>query len=185
MQKIASFIYHKILGFKFVGDFPRDLKQYIIIAVPHTSWHDFYLGLLIRNTLGLKINFIGKKALFKPPFGWYFRAVGGFPVDRSGGKNKVEAIAQLFEEQEVFRLTLAPEGTRGKVTEFKTGFYYIAKKANVPIVMITFDFAKKQNVISEPFYPTGNIEKDFDYMYRFFDGVKGKVPKYSFERSRD
>ncbi len=184
MRKIASFIYHKILGFKIIGDFPRDLKQYIIIAVPHTSWHDFYLGLLIRKTLGLKINFVAKQSLFKPPFGWYFKAVGGFPVDRSGGKNKVDAIAQLFEEQETFRLTLAPEGTRSKVSAFRTGFYYIAKKAQVPIVMITFDFGKKQNVISAPFYPTSDVEKDFDFMYKFFDGVEGKVAKYSFSRDK-
>jgi len=182
MKTIASFIYHRLLGWEFVGDFPRDLKKYIVIAVPHTSWHDFYLGILIRNTLGLAINFVGKKSLFQPPFGWYFRLMGGVPVDRTGGKNKVEAIAQIFEEHETFRLTLAPEGTRKKVSAWKTGFYYIAKKAKVPIVMITFDFAKKQNKISPPFYPTDDVEADFQFMYRFFDGVLGKVPAYSFER---
>ena len=161
MQKIASFIYRKVLGFTLKGDFPRTIKQYIIIVAPHTSWHDFYMGLLLRTMQKLQINFVAKQSLFDGPFGWYFRSAGGFPVDRTGGLNKVEAIAQLFKEQETLRLTLAPEGTRKKVRAFRTGFYYIAKKANVPIVMITFDFGKKQNLISEPFYPTDNIEKRF------------------------
>lgn len=181
MKIISLFIYKKILGWKLVGDFKANaIKKCIIIAVPHTSWHDFYMGLLIRQIAGIKISFMGKKELFKWPFGWYFRKVGGIPLDRTPGQNKVEAIAKEFEKRDELRLTLAPEGTRKKVTSWKTGFYYIAKQANVPIIMITFDFGKKQNVISAPFYPTDDIEADFEYMYSFFKGVKGKVREYSF-----
>ncbi len=166
-----------------VGNFSQDtVKKCIVVAVPHTSWHDFYIGLLIRQVAGVKISFIGKKELFKWPFGWYFRKVGGIPLDRTPGQNKVEAIAKIFEQRDELRVTIAPEGTRKKVTEWKTGFYYIAKAANIPIILITFDFGRKQNVISPPFYPTDDVEADFEYMYSFFKDVKGKVPEYSFSR---
>ena len=151
----------------------------VIIALPHTSWHDFYIGLLLRKITQLKTNFVGKKELFKWPFGYYFRAIGGSPLDRTPGQNKVNAIAQLFENTSEFRLTLAPEGTRKKVQDWKTGFYYIAKAANVPIIMFTLDFQNKKNHISQPFYPTDNMEADFKFMKSFFDGVVGKKPEYS------
>ena len=109
----------------------------------------------------------------------FFRALGAAPINRQNNENKVDAIANLFKQKEEFRMTMAPEGTRKKVTEWRTGFYYIAKKANVPIIMFTLDFENKQNKISEPFYPTDDVEADFKYMYSFFEGVKGKIPEYS------
>ena len=113
------------------------------------------------------------------PFGWFFRALGGVPIDRHTKENKVEAIAKLFKDREEFRMTMAPEGTRKKVDKWRTGFYYIAKEAKVPIIMITFDFKNKQNKISEPFYPTDDIEADFKYIRGFYKGVEGKVAEYS------
>lgn len=182
MRWLAKFIYSKLMGWTVVGNtnFSKDsVKKAVIIAVPHTSWHDFYLGILLRKVTNVKTNFVGKKELFVWPFGYYFRAVGGKALDRTSGQNKVEAIAKLFEEEEEFRLTLAPEGTRKKVKNWKTGFYYIAKAANVPILMFTLDFKNKQNKISEPFYPTDDIEADFIFMKEFFKGVEGKVKAYS------
>lgn len=182
MKRLSSFIYHKILGWKLVGDFNGEaIKKCVVIVVPHTSWHDFYIGLLVRQLAGLKISFLGKKELFKWPLGWYFKKVGGIPLDRTPGQNKVEAIAEIFEKRDELRLALAPEGTRKKVKEWKTGFYHIAKAAQVPIIMVTFDFGRKQNVISEPFYPTDDINEDLKFMYKFFKGVEGKVPEYSFD----
>ena len=182
MDKLASFIFYKIMKWKMIGDFSSDtIKKCVVIAVPHTSWHDFYLGLLIRRVNKVKISFMGKKELFKWPLGWYFRKVGGIPLDRTSGQNKVEAIAKEFEKRDELRLTLAPEGTRKKVSTWKTGFYYIAKAADVPIIMVAFDFGKKRVVISSPFYPTEDIDKDLQFMYSFFKGVKGKIPEYSFE----
>lgn len=171
------------MGWKLIGNTTMSketIKQAVIIAVPHTSWHDFYIGLLLRKIIGIKVNFVGKKELFKGPLGWYFRAVGGRPIDRTSGQDKVKAIADLFIENDEFRLTLAPEGTRKKVEEWRTGFYYIAKAAKVPILMITFDFGKKQNKISEPFFPTNDKDADFKVMHAFFKGVKGKKPENSF-----
>lgn len=182
MQKLARFIYFKLLGWKIVGNttMSKDsIKKVVFIAAPHTSWHDFYIGVLLRKIVGISSNFIAKKELFKWPFGYFFRALGGASIDRTAGQNKVEAIAELFNSKEEFRITLAPEGTRKKVDEWKTGFYYIAKAANVPIIMFTMDFEHKQNKISEPFYSTDDVEADFKYIRSFFKDVKGKVVKYS------
>lgn len=182
MRWLAKFIYFKLLGWKITGNtnFSKDtVKKAVIIALPHTSWHDFYIGLLLRKITNVKTNFVGKKELFTWPFGYYFRAVGGAPLDRTSGQNKVQAIAQLFKGKDEFRLTLAPEGTRKKVEEWKTGFYYIAKEANVPIIMFTLDFQNKVNHISEPFYPTEDSDADFKFMKSFFKGVVGKKPEYS------
>lgn len=181
-QRLAKFIYFKLLGWQVNGHyktFQNDIKKAVIIAVPHTSWHDFYIGVLVREVLGIKVNFIGKKELFMFPFGYFFKALGGIPADRQNHQNKVEAIVKLFKENDTFRIALAPEGTRKKVDKWRTGFYYIAKAAKVPVVMFTLDFKHKRNTFSKPFYPTEDIESDFKTLKGFFKDVKGKIPKYS------
>lgn len=182
MRFLAKFIYFKLLGWKLIGNTNASndtLKKVVIIAAPHTSWHDFYIGVLLRSVLNIKTNFIGKKELFVFPIGWFFKAFGGVPINRHSAENNVDSIANLFKEKEEFRITIAPEGTRKKVTEWKTGFYFIAIKADVPIIMITFDFKNKQNKVSEPFYTTNSMDEDFEFMHCFFKGVEGKVSKYS------
>lgn len=180
MRWLSKWIYYKVLGWKVTGfnDFDS-VKKAVLIAAPHTSWHDFYMGVLLRSVIGLKANFVGKKELFVFPIGWFFRALGGAPVVRKSNENQVEAIARLFDEHETFRMSLAPEGTRKKVKEWRTGFYYIAKAAKVPIIMFTLDFENKRNHFSEPFYPTDDKEADFKFMHDFYKDVKGKVPEYS------
>lgn len=182
MRWLAHFVYFKIIGWKVVGNinFSKDtINKAVIISAPHTSNFDFIIGVLLRKVVNVKTHFIGKKSLFIWPLGYYFRAVGGVAINRKAKENKVITIASLFKNKEEFRLTIAPEGTRSKVDNWKTGFYYIAKEANVPIIMFTMDFGKKQNKVSEPFYPTDNIEADFKFMKSFYDGVKGKITKNS------
>lgn len=182
MYWLAKLIYIKILGWKIVGNtnFSKDtIKKAIIIGAPHTSNLDFIFSLFLRKITKVKTNFIVKKELFFLPLGIYFRAIGGVPIDRTSGQNKVEAIAKLFADKNELRLSLSPEGTRKKVDKWKTGFYYIAKEAKVPIIMFTLDFKNKQNKISQPFYPTDNIDADFELMYNFYKGVIGKRPEYS------
>lgn len=182
MQWLAKFIYFKLLGWKIVGntDFSKNtIKKAVIIAAPHTSWHDFYIGLLLRKVTNVKTNFIGKAELFKWPFGYYFSSIGGVPVNRKERLDMVDSIVAIFTDRDEFRLTLAPEGTRKKVDKWRTGFYYIAKNAKVPIIMFTLDFENKQNHISEPFYPTEDVAADFEFIKSFFTGVKGKIPEYS------
>ncbi len=173
---LSKFIFTKLMGWKLVNDFPKDIQKYVVIAAPHTSWQDFPIGILARNTSGVKINFIGKASLFKGPFGFIFKSLGGTPVDRSTSNNLVDAIVQIFDKKEQFRLALSPEGTRKKVEKWKTGFYYIAKGAKVPIVMATLDFGKKQVKISEPYFTTDDVEKDFDYFHSYFHSKMAKKP---------
>lgn len=182
MRLLAQWLYFKLLGWKVVGNttMSKDtVKKAVLIAAPHTSNYDFFIALLLRQVVGIKSNFVGKKELFVWPFGYYFRSIGGAPLDRTAGQNKVQAIADLFNQRDEFRLAISPEGTRKKVAQWKTGFYYIAKAANVPIIMFTLDFEKKQNRISEPFYTTEDVDADFQQIKLFFDGVKGKIPENS------
>ena len=168
----------KLTGWNIEGNLPKK-NQYIIIAAPHTSNWDFIIAVMLRGALNEKIFFLGKSQLFKFPWGWFFSAMGGKPVDRTKSNNLVDAVVNIFKEDPYFKLALAPEGTRSAVKKWKTGFYYIAKAANVPIIMFTFDFKNKQNKVSEPFYPTDNIEDDFKFMKAFYKDVEGKVKKYS------
>ncbi|MET1260487.1 1-acyl-sn-glycerol-3-phosphate acyltransferase [Flagellimonas sp. DF-77] len=179
IHQFSKFIFYKLMRWQLIGRFP-ELKQCVVIVVPHTHWLDFPLGLIVRSVVNQQINYIGKKSLFKPPFGWFFRITGGAPVDRSAANNSVDAVVNLFKQRKIFRFALAPEGTRKKVKALKTGFYYIAKKAQVPIVMVAFDFGKKQVKISEPFETTNDINRDFRKVRKFFEGVQGRVPAYSF-----
>ena len=163
------------MGWKIDGKFDPSIKKSVVIVVPHTSWHDFYVGAFTRKIIQVDINYIAKKELFKGPLGAYLRWMGGSPLDRTKGQNKVEAIAQLFEEKEEFRLALAPEGTRKKVLKWKSGFYWIAVSAKVPIIPVAFDYGKKVVKIGEAFYPNGNYDKDYQLLQLFYKHVKGKT----------
>jgi 1-acyl-sn-glycerol-3-phosphate acyltransferase len=179
-MNISKFILNKILDWKIVGDFKeKELKKVVIIVVPHTSWHDFYIAILCRKTLGLMINFIGKKELFIWPFGYYFKWLGGAPLDRASNQNKVEAIASIFNTKDEFRLGMSPEGTRKKTKKWRTGFYYIALEAKVPIIPVSMDYKTKTVTIGKPFYPTGAIESDIKILKEFFKGSVGKIAKYT------
>jgi 1-acyl-sn-glycerol-3-phosphate acyltransferase len=105
--------------------------------------------------------------------------LGGTPVDRTKSNKLVDAVINLFNSKEEFRLALSPEGTRKKVAHWKTGFYYIAKGAKVPVVMATLDFENKKLKISEPYYVTGDLEKDFEHFNLFYKNVKGRNPELS------
>jgi 1-acyl-sn-glycerol-3-phosphate acyltransferase len=175
MQRICAFIF-KLIGWKIVGSFPN-AKQFLVIVAPHTSNWDLIIGLLGRFTIGLKINFLAKNQVFFFPLGSLLRAVGGMPVDRSKTTNKVEQVAALFEQQNELVLAITPEGTRGPVTRWKEGFYHIAHKAGIPLVMLGFDYATKEIRIGPTLSPSGDINKDFPEFLKFFRTIKGKYPK--------
>jgi 1-acyl-sn-glycerol-3-phosphate acyltransferase len=106
--------------------------------------------------------------------------MGGAPLDRKGGLNLVDSIAQVFESRKIFRLGLSPEGTRKKVTELKTGFYYIAEKAKVPIIPVAFNYGKKEVNFGSSFYTTGDIVSDLKIVLPHFKDVVGKIPENSY-----
>ena len=171
-----------LLGWRITGFSPEEIKKCVVIVIPHTANVDFPLGLLIRSALDARIHFIGKKSLFSPPYGWFFRWLGGYPVDRTKRSRLVDEVVDIFNREDEFRLTLAPEGTRSKVDRLKSGFYYIALKANVPIVMVRFDFGEKEVCLSEPFQPSGDYRADLEqHLYPFYKGVKGYHPEKAFD----
>mgnify|MGYP000844126459 FL=1 len=178
MQKIANLIFYKLLKWKILGN-PSLPKKCVVIVAPHTHWHDFFIAILIRKVINKQINFIAKKELFKFPLGLFIKMLGGEPVKRGSKSNSVDMIAKIFKKHSIFRLGISPEGTRKKVENWKTGFYYIAKKADVPIVCATLNFRDKNINFSEPFLLTGNVEDDIKKLKMFYVGIKGKVEKYS------
>ncbi len=171
---------HKVWGFKFEGEYDHDIPKKLVVAAPHTSGWDLPLGIFIRNSLGADINYVGKASLFRPPFGWFFRWVGGVPVDRSKSNNFVDAMVDTYAVHERINVCMAPEGTRKKVEKLKTGFYYISLKAQVPYQLCALDYENKIIRWSPPIQATENMEKDMAEAEAFFRGVKGKIPEYSF-----
>ena len=166
----------QLLGWTIQADLPG-IKKYVVIAAPHTSNWDFPLGILAARAIGLKVHWMGKHSLFDWPFGWFFRAIGGTPVQRSKGQNHIKQMADLFASSEELVLALAPEGTRGKMDHWKTGFHYIARAAGVPVVMCCFDFGNKKVGISEILYPGDDIEADFEIIRKFYAGIRGQNPE--------
>ena len=178
MNKIYRLIYFRFLKWKLIGELPK-INKMVLPVISHTHWHDFLMGILIRNVINQEINFIGKKEIFGPFTGWFFKMMGGASVDRNSNSNTVDNIVEIFKEKKLFRLALAPEGTRKKVKEWKTGFYYIAKKANIPICLVAFDYGKKQIVFHPAYYPTNDMKKDIMFLKKQVKGVVGKIPEYS------
>jgi 1-acyl-sn-glycerol-3-phosphate acyltransferase len=176
-KRLYKFIFTKILGWNLIGTVDPTIKKCIVIVIPHTSNLDFFMALLVRGIMDVDINFVGKKELFAFPFGYYFRSIGGAPLDRSGGMNNVDATVEVFNKHETFRLALSPEGTRKKVTELRTGFYYIALKAHAPIIPVALDYGKKQVRVSDAITVTGNFEEDMKLILPFYKDVKGKNPE--------
>lgn len=167
----------KIFRWKFSGIYPYTQQKMLLIVAPHTSWKDILVGMAARSKLNTRIHFLGKKELFDGPFGWLFRWQGGIPVDRFSAHGVVDQVVDLFNSSESFALAMAPEGTRKKVYRLRTGFYHIALKAKVPLLMVGFDFSKREVIFSEPFMPTGNEEADFKKILAFFGPIKGKHPE--------
>jgi 1-acyl-sn-glycerol-3-phosphate acyltransferase len=174
---MLSWLFYR-LGWTLNGSMPTQYKKYVIAVAPHTSGWDFPVGVMARSALKIyKARYLGKSQLFKPPFGWFFRMTGGTPVDRSSSHDVVEQVVQMFNKHDEFILALAPEGTRQKVNKLRTGFYYIAKGAGVPIVPVGFDFEKKQIVIGAPLFPSDNFDQDMATLMSFYRSIKGKIPE--------
>lgn len=164
------------------GSFPDGIKKYIIAVGPHTSNWDFVIGVMARSILKIqRARFLGKSVLFKAPYGWFFKWLGGYPVYRNTSHDMVHQVVDIFNQHEEFILAITPEGTRRKVAKLKTGFYYIALQAKVPIIPCGFDFQKKRVIVSQPFYPTGNAEDDMDFLRRFYGTIKGRNPSLGIE----
>lgn len=171
---IYRIILNKIWGWKIIGQPAPELKKYLFIVAPHTSNWDFLVGIFIRGILKFQANFLGKASLFKPPYGWIFSMLGGYPVDRSKSTKLVDQVAELYAKHDRFVITVTPEGTRKKVAEWKTGFYFIAVRAKVPILPVVFDWGKKEVRFEPPYYPTDDLKVDLPRIKAIYKGATGK-----------
>ena len=170
-------------GWTAVGQVPEP-RRFVLIAAPHTSNWDFpyFLGLL--DDLGLDAHFMAKTSLFRWPLATFMRQVGGVPVDRSASRDMVDQMVAEFARRDDFVLTVAPEGTRGSVKAWRTGFYRIAHAARVPIVCGFMDYANNRGGIGPVVMPTGDYETDMAPAWEFYRGVAGKHPEKMSQPSR-
>lgn len=176
MKKLYTFCF-KLFGWKLIGKKP-DLKKYIIIVAPHTSNWDFFVGLAARSMADIKSVYLAKKSLFViPVVGWFMKKVGGHPVDRSKRTNLVDQVVEAYQSNEEFVITITPEGTRSYNPEWKTGFYRIALKAEVPIMMVAFDYKKKEVILNDPIYVTGDMDLDLEKIKSYYRTIPGKYPE--------
>ena len=180
IQWLAKTIYH-LIGWKVVGRYPREIKKKVLVVAPHTSSWDVPVGLLVKVWLKMDdVTFYAKKELFTGLQGRFLRFMGAAPVDRGKNNNLVGQVLSDFKNKDHHTILITPEGTRRKVAKFKTGFYYMANKADVPIIPIIFDFEEKAIKFLEPYYTSGDLEKEVKEIEDIFRGVPGKVREYSF-----
>lgn len=175
IQSISQFIL-RVMGWQTISTIPP-LEKYVLVGAPHTTNWDFPLTLLALSSLGVKFNWVAKHTLFWWPLGLFLKAIGGISVDRSGGMAFLKQAIELYKDRDKLILAIAPEGTRSRTSHWKSGFYVIARKANVPIVLGSIDYPTKQITIGMALMPSGNIEKDFKRIREFYRGKEGKYPE--------
>jgi 1-acyl-sn-glycerol-3-phosphate acyltransferase len=170
----------RLMGWRAVGLTPAQLAEhpkYVLIAAPHTSNWDFPITLMVCFVLEIRVYWMAKASLFIWPIGWLSRWLGGIPIDRSASHNTVQNTIDAFAARERLVIIVAPEGTRGKVTHWKTGFYHMAHGAGVPIGLAYLDFARKAGGIERMYTTTGDISADMEDIQQFYLGVTGKNPQ--------
>ena len=177
MYKLIAKIFFALKGWKIQGGISAGIKKCVLIAAPHTSNWDFLYGSFAWKLFGLDVKYLAKKSLFKFPIGFFFRALGGIPVDRSKHENLVDAMVELVNSENEMIVLMTPEGTRKKVDKWKSGFYHLAIKANIPIVLGKMNYEKKVAIIGQSFIPSGNIQKDFETIREFYKDATGKNPE--------
>ena len=180
MKKIFSKLFLKVMGWKLVGEVPKEVKKAVLVCAPHTSNWDFPIALASFVLADLKVKYFIKKSWFFFPMNIFFKATGGIPVDRSKNHGLVDSITQLLKESDEMIIAVPPEGTRSWVLKWKTGFYHIAKSAKVPIIMGFVDFKMKEVGFGPMFNISGDFEKDMSKIQAFFENKSGKYPnKYN------
>ncbi|MFT6322695.1 MAG: 1-acyl-sn-glycerol-3-phosphate acyltransferase, partial [Halieaceae bacterium] len=164
---VANFLF-KLYGWKLVGQVPSDVKKFVLIAAPHTSNMDFFLAMPTMWSLGVPGKFLIKREHTDAFYGGLIKAMGGIGVDRKNQSNEfIVDLNKIVDSHKEMAMLFTPEGTRKRVAKWKTGFYRVAIAVNVPIVLAYAEYAQKEVHIGDVFYPSGDFEKDFDYMERF------------------
>lgn len=175
-MKYLSRLILKLAGWKAEGKVP-DVKKFVVVVAPHTSNWDYVVGQLFYLSMGIKARVMIKKEMFFFPMGAILKLMGGVPVDRQRKTDIVERMAEEIRKNDSFILTITPEGTRKKVTEWKRGFYRIARAAEVPILPGYFDYKRKVVGIGELFYPSDDEEADMRKIKLFFKDITPRHPE--------
>lgn len=175
MQKLSRLIL-RLLGWTYEAKTP-DYNKCVLVVAPHTSNWDFIMGKLGYWALGRNANFVIKRSWMFWPLSIFFNKIGGIPVDRSKANRFTDQIADLFYKRDIFNIAITPEGTRKPNPKWKRGFYVIAQKAKVPIVLVKIDYGKKEMSLFEEFFPTGNEHDDIEAIKQRFKDVTPKNPE--------
>ena len=176
LTKFLGQLYTAVIGWKYAGEIPN-LPKFVLIIAPHTSNIDFPVGLSPLFALGLRLSFMAKSSLFWEPLGTYLRWLGGAPVERKAMGGYVQAAIAQFNERDQFVLVITPEGTRTKVDRWKTGFYYIALGAGVPILPVTFDYGHREFRFGEPLTPSDDMAADIKTLQEFYNAGQARRPE--------
>jgi len=176
MMRMLAEAFLRLTGWKSEGSEPQ-AKKFVLLAAPHTSNWDLAYLLAIAVRFDVTPHWMGKHTLFRGPMGWLMRRLGGIPIRRHLRENVVEQMTRAFEEHDEFCLTIPPEGTRGRAPHWKSGFYHIARSADVPIVFGYLDYASKRGGLGPEFRPTGDLKADMDVIRAFYAGIRGKHPE--------
>lgn len=166
----------KLMGWRVVGEVP-DVDQAVVIVAPHTSNFDGVVGISAVKYLRLDVRFMIKHSLFRGPAGWLLRALGGIPVNRKAAGSAAYGAKAMLKGRDRFWLGITPEGTRTGAREWKTGFYRIAQELNLPIIVVTFCYRRKEAQVLRAFHPTGDRDQDLESIYALLDDVKPRHPE--------
>ena len=176
VKGICQWILYKRLGYKKI--ITQELpEKYIICMAPHTSNWDLILGQLFAHAEGIKCNFLMKKEWFFWPFGRLLKRIGGIPVERSKHTSMTDQLAQKAKESSHFSLAITPEGTRSLAKQWKRGFYFIALKAQLPILLYAIDYPNKRIVCTKTLNPSGNVDADMRIIMEYYRQFEGKHPE--------
>ena len=175
-RKICGWLLYKKLGWtkNVTVEHPN---KYIICLAPHTSNWDFVIGQLYMRAEGFKINFMMKKEWFFWPLGIFFRHIGGIPVWRTKHTSMTDNLATTAKKEKNFKLCITPEGTRSLNPEWKEGFYYIAMKAEIPILLYGVDYKERKIQCTKIVRPTGDIDKEMKEIKAYFKDFSGRHPE--------
>ncbi len=174
-QQLARWLL-RAMGWRLEGARPAE-KRYVLIAAPHTSNWDFPLMLLFAAAYDIRVTWMAKHSLFRPPMGRVMRALGGMPIVRHRSGNVVSAMVEAFAALPQLVLVVPTEGTRARAEHWKSGFYHIAREAAVPIVPSFLDFGRRRGGFGPAMQPTGDLRADMQYFRDFYAGMKGLFPE--------
>jgi 1-acyl-sn-glycerol-3-phosphate acyltransferase len=176
-----GWLYYKIIGWKVEGRWPEGIDRAVIIVAPHTSNADYLIGVTGLWQSRVHGNVLVKKEAFKGIQGFFLRLLGAIPVNRGNAAHMINDLGVEINKRKTAKVVFAPEGTRKLAKRWKTGFYFTALAAKVPIVITYIDFGTKTAGYGDAIYPTGDIEKDFATIRNWFAArnLKGKYPEQS------